>query len=265
MSAASTKQIAFISSLFTEAQQGFESNPEFAEALTPKIVAIQPTLVAVLGKGDVDKAEASTAISTLMEVTKILKTAEQAKIALPSDTEVAEWLLALGRKVEVSDLTAELSAFATRWALDYTGSFSFMCDMRDAAQSGPLSAGQAKGTLNCLRAEVARKGITGATTIDPEVGFYEVDGVVFKVIAAVNGSGNLYAKRLITGGFGEDASWVYDGRGSFALLTPETRLNAERAAALGSLYGCCCRCGKALTDEESIARGIGPVCATKGW
>lgn len=27
--------------------------------------------------------------------------------------------------------------------------------------------------------------------------------------------------------------------------------------------GSCCRCGRALTDPESIARGVGPVCAGK--
>ena len=29
--------------------------------------------------------------------------------------------------------------------------------------------------------------------------------------------------------------------------------------------GCCCRCGRALTVPSSIAAGIGPECATKGF
>lgn len=29
--------------------------------------------------------------------------------------------------------------------------------------------------------------------------------------------------------------------------------------------GKCCRCGRMLTDSESIERGIGPECAKKGW
>lgn len=37
------------------------------------------------------------------------------------------------------------------------------------------------------------------------------------------------------------------------------------AAAYGQLTGTCGRCGRQLEDEESVARGIGPVCATKAW
>lgn len=37
------------------------------------------------------------------------------------------------------------------------------------------------------------------------------------------------------------------------------------AALYGQLIGQCGRCGLALTDEESRARGLGPVCADKGW
>ena len=29
--------------------------------------------------------------------------------------------------------------------------------------------------------------------------------------------------------------------------------------------GKCCRCGRMLTDNESIERGVGPECAKKGW
>ena len=33
----------------------------------------------------------------------------------------------------------------------------------------------------------------------------------------------------------------------------------------GLEIGACGRCGRTLTDEESRAAGIGPVCAQKGW
>lgn len=36
-------------------------------------------------------------------------------------------------------------------------------------------------------------------------------------------------------------------------------------ANYGHLTSKCGKCGRPLEDEESIARGIGPVCATKGW
>lgn len=34
-------------------------------------------------------------------------------------------------------------------------------------------------------------------------------------------------------------------------------------AKYGSLYGICCVCGRTLTDESSIAAGIGPICSQK--
>ncbi|QXO13701.1 hypothetical protein SEA_DUMPTRUCK_46 [Gordonia phage DumpTruck] len=41
------------------------------------------------------------------------------------------------------------------------------------------------------------------------------------------------------------------------------KLGIEDAAQFGDLYGICMRCGAFLTNEESIARGMGPVCAGK--
>lgn len=82
------------------------------------------------------------------------------------------------------------------------------------------------------------------------------EGTIYKVQVAKQGSGRLYAKKLTDGVF------VYEGRsGGFRLLSAETLVDLETAAAYGRLYGVCCRCGADLTDEDSIERGIGPVCA----
>ena len=76
---------------------------------------------------------------------------------------------------------------------------------------------------------------------------------------AVHGSGKPYAKLLdtATGNFDYSPGLVNEVRAS------GTRLTLERAKELGHLYGRCIRCGATLTDEGSIAAGIGPVCATK--
>ncbi|WPH57996.1 hypothetical protein SEA_LUCKYLEO_48 [Gordonia phage LuckyLeo] len=42
-----------------------------------------------------------------------------------------------------------------------------------------------------------------------------------------------------------------------------TKLGVEDAAQFGHLYGICMECGAILTNEESIARGMGPICAGK--
>jgi hypothetical protein len=38
---------------------------------------------------------------------------------------------------------------------------------------------------------------------------------------------------------------------------------AKAATAYGQQTGCCACCGRELTDPESIARSIGPICAGK--
>lgn len=89
-------------------------------------------------------------------------------------------------------------------------------------------------------------------------GFYRRDGSIFKVQKAVHGSGHLYAKRLIVENGA--ARWEY-APGVIRTLTE--RLTLAEAEAFGKLYGICAVCGRILTDEKSIARGIGPVCAGK--
>lgn len=123
-----------------------------------------------------------------------------------------------------------------------------------------------------------------AERIDSD-GMYSMDGVVYKVQRAVHGSGQLYAKRLVIrrdceghesldGPIGNveycdgscrpaseaEAEFVY-APGIVTQLRPEHRLSLEQAKAFGRLYGICVRCGATLTDETSIAAGIGPVCA----
>jgi hypothetical protein len=80
----------------------------------------------------------------------------------------------------------------------------------------------------------------------------------------VHGSGHLYCKRLVPGdGYGSKATFVY-APGMMPLLSAKTKMTLEEAKAFGALYGTCCVCGRTLTDEKSIAAGIGPVCAGKG-
>lgn len=87
-------------------------------------------------------------------------------------------------------------------------------------------------------------------------GMYMRDGVVYKVQIAKQGSGRLYAKRLTEHGFEYAPGAIRD-------LRPEHKMTLEQAKEYGRLYGTCCSCGRDLTDEESIANGIGPICAKK--
>lgn len=59
-----------------------------------------------------------------------------------------------------------------------------------------------------------------------------------------------------------DKRWTYRGAAA-KFAGGAQKLDKELAAKYGKIYGFCMICGRTLTDEESIAAGIGPVCAGK--
>jgi hypothetical protein len=55
-------------------------------------------------------------------------------------------------------------------------------------------------------------------------------------------------------------------RGERARILADIGADPEAASVrFGQEVGICGRCGSPLTDATSRARGIGPVCAEKGW
>jgi hypothetical protein len=106
---------------------------------------------------------------------------------------------------------------------------------------------------------------TGAVVED---GMYRTpDGEIYKVQIAKQGSGRLYAKKLVAldeprelkGGKVRTHEFAYE-QGALQKLTADMKMTLEQAKEWGKLYGTCCKCGAALTDEKSIAAGIGPIC-----
>jgi hypothetical protein len=95
-----------------------------------------------------------------------------------------------------------------------------------------------------------------------EPGTYKVGDTIFKVQKALNGD-HLYAKRLVIHKHeGESAfvEFVYAGSLVKNRITVESKLSYEQAKEFGALYGTCVYCGRLLTNELSIALGVGPVC-----
>jgi hypothetical protein len=90
---------------------------------------------------------------------------------------------------------------------------------------------------------------------------HKVGDDVYKVQVAVHGSGHRYAKRLVVAG--HEAAFEYEA-GAMRSLSAATLMSLDDAKAFGALYGVCCVCAAVLTDEKSIAAGVGPVCA-KGF
>jgi hypothetical protein len=91
-------------------------------------------------------------------------------------------------------------------------------------------------------------------------------GDIFKVQVAHHGSGRPYAKKLVAleeprvkgkKTFSHEFTYV---PGLIGRIQAAWKMTKEEAQEWGRLYGSCCKCGAILTDERSIAAGIGPVC-----
>lgn len=91
-------------------------------------------------------------------------------------------------------------------------------------------------------------------------GMHRLNGDIYKVQVAVHGSGRLYAKKLTQ--HGDDWSFEF-APGVIYKLSSATKMTLEQAKEFGALYGTCCVCGRTLTNEESIAEGIGPICGSR--
>lgn len=130
------------------------------------------------------------------------------------------------------------------------------------------SAKEVSDNINRLKAE----GFTGrgsrTAAVELEDGMYvrPSDGAIFKVY--VTRSGQKAAKRAEVTVVGTDdegntiyeAEMVYEGKRPLHTLDATMRMGMDEARQFGALYSCCCMCGETLSNELSIALGIGPWC-----
>lgn len=79
---------------------------------------------------------------------------------------------------------------------------------------------------------------------------------VFRVEESKTNPGRLYAKKLDPA----TKKWSFE-KGAIHNLQPQTRVSLELAKAYGLKTGRCLMCGRELTAPESVAQGIGPICA----
>lgn len=125
----------------------------------------------------------------------------------------------------------------------------------------------AKRNNGLVQAELESLGWEDVPTMRPAngrtyvaTGMYQVGDRIFKVLPSRN-SDRHYAKEL-TGEPGDGYSFTYCP-GAMGLIREEHKMTPEQAAEFGRLTGSCCCCGRLLTDPQSIADGIGPVCKGK--
>lgn len=116
----------------------------------------------------------------------------------------------------------------------------------------------------CPVVEPAPVASTPTPTVRSEAveGIHRISGDRIVKVQRGRESGNLYAKLLVVT---ETDDGEYDGEflyapGLIVECSAETALSLDDARAYGALYSVCCVCAARLSDEDSIALGIGPVC-----
>lgn len=92
-------------------------------------------------------------------------------------------------------------------------------------------------------------------------GFYKVGDSFFKVTPA-RSSDRTFA-HILTSAKGEAPVWEYKGLARVYVPADAPRLTVADAAEFGKTSGYCMICGRLLTAEDSVAAGIGPICAGK--
>lgn len=119
----------------------------------------------------------------------------------------------------------------------------------------------ASDLISELLATPRRQARAAAATQAAQPGYYLREDTVFVVVWNREHT-RTYAKRMVvSNGHG---SWRYAaGAGRDIAAEGLVPLTIADAARLGHLHGCCIVCGKRLTHPESVARGIGPVCAKR--
>lgn len=147
--------------------------------------------------------------------------------------------------------------------------------IRDLRQDKGLEPLAFSGSTRQASREIERlKGLPNVSRTNQhpkevlEDGIYQLDDEIYKVIHAVHGSGFQYAKKLLKTFHPEGHKFAGAPKGDFVKvegimhkLRPEMLLPLEEALAFGKIYGFCVRCGKTLTREDSIERGMGSKCA----
>ena len=123
--------------------------------------------------------------------------------------------------------------------------------IQDSLESGLTKQG-ASAAIDALL-PLPRKPLMNEDGAAVSEGYFYVEGLIYKVQAAKS-SGNLYAKVFSESGY-EYAP------GAMRLMASAQRLTLEQAAEAGVKTGRCVVCARLLTDPESVAAGIGPICA----
>ena len=162
-----------------------------------------------------------------------------------------------------SQVTDELREAGLAYLATYKGGFSYLVDLK-TRNPAKLSIGQVRGILNCIRAEILRVQNAGDQIVvkDGRYAIVIADKLrFFRVNTPTEGRwANVTFVNEVFGGGNKIAIRNRDFRNE--VLTAIAN-DPDALARYGQELGECGVCGRELTDEQSRAIGIGPVCREK--
>lgn len=124
----------------------------------------------------------------------------------------------------------------------------------DPIDFGTLTSAEASNLISQL---LAMPKLVSANRVTEQGVYRTPSGTIYRVQASRE-SVNLYAKRLNA----VTAKFEYEA-GALRNIKPADKMTLAEAKAFGVETGICCVCGAFLTDPNSVAEGIGPVCASR--
>lgn len=128
-----------------------------------------------------------------------------------------------------------------------------------AVVPSPLSSREASALIEQLKSLAAATPAavpTSGQLVTEGIYRRSSDGAMFRVQTSMESS-RRYARLLLPEG-----GWGYE-RGAIYTLKQEERLTLAQLEEWGISTGVCAICGRLLSTTESVARGIGPVCASR--
>lgn len=136
-------------------------------------------------------------------------------------------------------------------------------DMKVSIESNTLTKGAASEAISVLldspkRDKSGDHKVVAQPAVKPVPGFYTDNETFFEVIESK--AGKHYAKKFEVGS--KSGKWVY-APGAIKSYADWTKVSLSDAADFGLAHGYCFACGRLLTNPESVAKGIGPICANK--
>ena len=227
---ASDKQINFINSLYaTVAERAGNLSDDLAKEVAEKLKPHQQVLAKVISEEDISFSQASELITVLMEVGDMTKPDNEVRWKKFND----QWVVS--GKPEIVVPGATLLAVSKNKKQDVVIDEVVYSDEHVAY-----------GTIK--KDNVPE----GEAVTSP--GFYWKGDEVIEAYHTKKGF--LVARTIVNGKKGE-----YLGKNG--LIGLGRKLTLEQAKEYGRETGVCISCSAQLTDPESIARGMGPICMAK--